>query len=316
MNKPILYFPPINKLGNIAFRTLCHDMGADFIFTEMIRIEKYLDGDEHQERKAFVPQSQRDFTIVQIICDEISHIEAGVRKLVLGNPNIFEINYNMGCPQSTLCSTESGGGILGNTKRVRDVGVSLVRVCETYGIKPSIKMRLGLSREDISVVRNIKALAEVGIKKIYVHGRVLGENYNKPATWEELAFVVKEFPELEIVVNGDVCDLESLNQILHITQSDSVLIGRAALEHPSVFKHLKEYKQVKYTQGYGLEVKLPELLAYLELALEYDISLSYVKQNIAYMTKGLIGGNKLRFALNNLTSIREVYDYVCSLKIS
>jgi len=99
MIKIPLYFPPINKLGNQVFRKTCILGGADFVFSEMVRIEKLLEKDESAIRKLNTPDSDRDRTFIQIICEDINLIELGVEEIIKYFPKIKEINYNMGCSQ-------------------------------------------------------------------------------------------------------------------------------------------------------------------------------------------------------------------------
>ena len=81
-SRPTLYFPPINKLGNVAFRKVCNNSGADFVFTEMVRVEKIIGGDPFQLRKLRIPKDMESKTIVQIICEDTTRIEECVDKIV------------------------------------------------------------------------------------------------------------------------------------------------------------------------------------------------------------------------------------------
>jgi tRNA-dihydrouridine synthase len=181
MIKPTLYFPPINKLGNVSFRRVVSSAGAHFVFTEMTRVEKIIEGDEHQLRKVIIPENMKEKTIVQLICDDISNLEKGIKKVLELNPFIFEINYNMGCPQSSMCSKEQGGGIVGNPDKVELIAKELFRVCTKYNLKPSIKIRIGLNRNNlkesdpdpITIYENVRRIKSAGITKVYIHGRCL-----------------------------------------------------------------------------------------------------------------------------------------------
>lgn len=305
----ILYFPPINKLGNVAFRHLCNLAGADFIFTEMIRIEKLLENDEFQIKKLQIPNTAKNKTIVQIICEDINLIQKGVDKVVELFPEVFEINYNMGCPQSSLAKKECGGGIVGNPNKVELTAKKLHLACQKYNIKASIKIRLGLNRENITIYTNIEKIKNVGVTKIYIHGRVLNDSYNRPATYFEIGEVKKQNPELEIIANGDVKDLKSLNKILNQTKADGVLIGRAALENPYIFQDLKKDISKNNLSGVLFKEKKNMIIKFLELANLYEISLSHAKANINYMTKTMILGNEFRAGINNSLNYEELIQF-------
>lgn len=306
----ILYFPPMNKLGNKAFRKLCLNRGADYVFTEMIKVEQLLENDEIQVKKATIPEEMQTKTIVQIICEDIENIEQGVKKILEINPNTFEINYNMGCPQSTLCKNEAGGGILKNLKKVEIVAKRLAKICKEHNVKPSIKTRIGLTRNDINIFENIANIKRVGISKIYLHGRVLREPYSKPATYDEIGEVKKQFKELEIIGNGDIKDTNSYNKILK-TNCNGYLIGRASLENPNIFYELKNNIKTRNTdKGIDLKNRKELILEYLSYAKEYGLNDSYIKSNLAYLTKNCVGGADLRRELNNICDVDEIIN-VC-----
>ena len=318
MNNITLYFPPINKLGNVSFRRVVASAGAHFVFTEMTRVEKILEEDEHQLRKVIIPKNMADKTIVQLICDDIKNLEEGIKKVLEINPFIFEINYNMGCPQSSMCSNEMGGGIVGNSEKVEMIAKELFRVCTKYKLKPSIKIRIGLDRNNlkkgegdpITIYENVKRIKSVGIKKIYIHGRCLRDGYHRPATHEEIKKVKEENEDIEIIANGDIADSSSLNSILSLTGCQSALVGRAALEDPYIFKELLS------TQGYTrkkqgrslLDIK-DALLEFLRYVIEDKLSISQIKHNLMYMSKNTIGGAEFREKLNNSNDVEELRDF-------
>lgn len=307
MKKIPLYFPPINKLGNSAFRNLCLDSGAEIVFTEMIRIDKILENDDYNIKKAIVPESQKSKTYVQVIAENINLIEKGVGKIVEFFPQVKEINYNMGCPQSSLCKNECGGGIVGNYDLVEKVAKLLKSACDKYKINASIKIRLGISRDNITIYENVKRIKNIGINTVYIHGRCLKDTYNKPATWEEIGKVKQMFPEMYIIANGDVKNSDSLFKIITITNCDGVLIGRAALENPYIFKELLSNDFLgRDDSGVDLKSRFFMIKQLIKYALKQNVSLSHVKSNIAYLTKGVVNGAEFRREINDIIELDKL----------
>ncbi len=302
------YFPPMNKLGNQAFRSLILDYEVDFVFTEMIRIDKLLDNDEVQIRKAKVEQSQIKQTVFQILAEDISLISKGVKKLQELNPELIEINYNMGCPQSSLCKNFNGGGILKNPDKIKEVAVKLFNICKKLNITPSIKTRLGVNRSDISIYDNLKLFEKIGFKKIYIHGRTLDDGYVKSATYSEIQKCIEEFPNLEIIFNGDIVGSQSFNNAIQ-TKTNGVAIGRAALENPKIFYYLKNNINFEFNKsGENIKKRQDIILKYLKYAKQYDLNNSYTKANLSYLTKGCIGASEYRKEINNLNNIDNIIE--------
>lgn len=302
-----LYFPPINKLGNAAFRKLCLDYGADYVFSEMVRVDKLLDGDEHQLGKASIDPNLIENTFIQIIAEDISNIEKGVEKIVEINPKIKEINYNMGCPQSRLCKLEIGGGLIKNSKKVYEVSKRLFDICSKFGVRASVKIRIGKDRDNINILENVEMIRKAGILKIYIHGRTLRDGYNRPATYDEIKEAIGKYPDLEIIGNGDVCGVDSFNKIIE-TNCSGVLIGRAALENPQVFLDIKNNVKTDIRSGETLSNRLEMIKKYLVYVKEYDLSISHLKTNLSYLTRGVIGGAEFRKEINNISEIDSIID--------
>lgn len=304
-----LYFPPINNLGNISFRKLLLKYNTDFVFTEMIRAEKILEMEEHQLKKLKINNDAINKTFVQIIAEDIENILSAIDRIMKINPKILEINYNMGCPQSSLCKKECGAAITANSKKVKEVAMKLKCACDKYNIVPSIKIRLGISRDNITIYKNVEVIKLAGIKKIYIHGRVLNDTYNLPASYDEIKKVKKLNHDLEIIANGDVVDLDSLDKIID-TNCDGVLIGRAALCDPEIFQKLKSGNYQLNKSGIELITKKKVLLDFINFAKEDNISMSHIKANINYITKNTILSSDFRRNINDAKTILDIENII------
>ncbi|MFW6285663.1 MAG: tRNA-dihydrouridine synthase family protein [Nanoarchaeota archaeon] len=312
MQHPKLYLAPLNTLGNLAFRELCFNHGADFVFSEMIRTEKLLKGSICEIKKSNIQYFLEDKTIIQIISQEnINDIEEAIQLIIKINPKIKEINYNMGCPQSSLCKNNNGAGILKDLSKIEIIATLLKKSCDKYNLIPSIKTRIGIDRDKIIIKKVVSILEKIGINKIYIHGRVLRESYNKPATYKEIKELKTYFPNIQIIANGDVCDINSFNNI-NKTKPDGIMIGRAALENPQIFNILKNNIDIKNQNKSGITFleKKAIILEYLKYAHLYDLNISTIKSNLSYLTKNIINGSNLRQKINQINNVKKLIEFI------
>jgi tRNA-dihydrouridine synthase B len=306
-----LYLAPLNSLGNCAFRKLCFINGADYLFTEMIRCEKLSKGIQVELKKANIPQSMENNTIAQIICEkELVSIKKAIQVLLNINPNLKEINYNMGCPQSTLCKDQNGAGILKNIEKLKQTAKAFSASCQEYNLIPSVKTRIGTSRDNINIKKILEVLIDCNITKIYLHGRVLGESYNSQATYDEIKQIKQLFPQIELIGNGDVTDLESYENLKQ-TGVDGIMIGRGALENPKLFNILKE-KQLDDSNKSGIDYSLRKdlIIKFLKYAKLAKLTNSQIKSNLSYLTKNITKGAKLRDQINNINDTDELINFL------
>ncbi len=305
------YLAPINKFNNIAFRELCLEYGADFVFTEMINIDKLIDVDESQINKTQTCKNSQEKTIFQVICKDISLIRTGINKIIeiLGFKP-YEINYNMGCPQSTLTKDETGVGILKNIKKVEKVLDELSKIQSETGIIMSIKTRLGISENSFIADKIINLCIEKNINKIYFHCRYADQSYTKPAKIDKMISFInsenKHKNKIDIIINGDINSMEKIHY-LKSKNINSCMIGRWALKNPVIFRQIKDIKN-KHENILSDKERINIIIRFIELSLKYNICFSSAKTNIFYLTKDMFDSCIVRAKINDSKTYDEIIE--------
>jgi tRNA-dihydrouridine synthase A len=149
------------------------------------------------------------------------------------------ININAGCPSSRVQGGHFGACLMHEPMRV----AAIVRaVTDAVGRPVSVKCRLGLDdnpgEEDLD--RFVETLVEAGCATLFVHARNawlqgLDPRRNRslpPLRWERVFRLKERFPDLTVVLNGGIPDLESGQTLLeHV---DGVMLGRAVDSRPEI----------------------------------------------------------------------------------
>ena len=295
------YMAPMNGLTNNSFRNLCLFYNADFVFSELI----WVDDLEEEYVNIKLKCDNVSKTIFQICAKNASVIDQGVKKIKKFHPGLVEINYNMGCPQSTLNKKFIAGGILNSIKEIKRVGKIFFDACSNIDVIPSIKIRLGPNPGKIEIYEYLEILSSIGIKKFYVHGRTLHHPYSKPAILDEFNKIKKKFPDLKIIANGDIANYQDYKKICSF-DVDGVMIGRKGLIDPNIFKKIKDCVDSPKQNQYEFVVKKKMLLKFLEICKKDELSIDNVKNNIYWMSKELVGGNSFRKSLNDVDNIENI----------
>ena len=95
--------------------------------------------------------------------------------------------------------------------------------------------------------------------------------------------------------------------MLSETGCDYIMIGRASIGNPFIFKEISHYLKTGETLKQTKEEKIKDYFEYIDLAKKYDIFIfKDAKQKAIEFTKGLIGSAKLRQKLNNVKSYDEI----------
>jgi tRNA-dihydrouridine synthase A len=148
-----------------------------------------------------------------------------------------EVNLNIGCPSERVQRGAFGACLMAEPRLV----AACVRAMrESVSIPVTVKHRLGIDRvEDYDFVRDFVAIvAEAGCRTFIVHARNavlkgLTPKANREVPrlrYEEVYRLKREFPQLEIVVNGGIASRGDVEA--HLGHVDGVMLGRAAYHDP------------------------------------------------------------------------------------
>jgi len=106
----------------------------------------------------------------------------------------------------------------------------------------TVKTRLGWDDNSKVIVELAERLQDTGIAAITIHGRTRAQMYTGKADWT-LIGEVKNNPRMRIPVigNGDIDSPQKAREAFDKYGVDAVMVGRAAIARPSIFRELRHY---------------------------------------------------------------------------
>lgn len=149
------------------------------------------------------------------------------------------IDINMGCPVDKITKRDGGSKLLCDPdKTVRMVEKILASVKHT---PVTAKMRLGW--DDTCIVAPVLArrLQDIGIAMVTIHGRTTEMRFTGNARLDGIAEVVAAAPHIPVIGNGDVRSPQDAKHMIEYTRCAGVMIGRAALSQPWIFRDTWSY---------------------------------------------------------------------------
>jgi tRNA-dihydrouridine synthase A len=148
-----------------------------------------------------------------------------------------EINLNIGCPSERVQRGAFGACLMAEPALVADC-VRAIR--ETVKLPVTIKHRIGIDQvEDYAFVRDfVGTVSQAGCRTFIVHARNavlkgLSPKENRevpPLKYDYVHRLKREFPELEIVINGGITTRAQIEA--QSSKVDGVMLGRAAYHDP------------------------------------------------------------------------------------
>lgn len=231
-----LLLAPMEDVSDPPFRALCKEQGADLMYTEFISSEGLIRDAVKSRQKLDIFEYERPIGI-QIFGSEISSMQEATRLTEAANPDIIDINY--GCPVKKVACKGAGAGILQDIPKMVEMTSEIVK---STHLPVTVKTRLGWDDNSKYIVEVAERLQDVGIKAISIHGRTRKQMYKGDADWT-LIGEVKNNPRMHIPVfgNGDIDSPEKAVTMRNRYGVDGVMIGRASIGYPWVFKEIKHF---------------------------------------------------------------------------
>ena len=300
-----IYLAPMAGVTDNAFRILVREVSGydDFMFSEMVSST----GIHYKSQKTF---EMLEFTKAELpisiqlfgsnpeyISEAAQYVTSMVHNSELSITN-YALDFNLGCPAPKVVKNNEGSALMKNPELTAQI---LTALRKSTDLPVSIKMRIGFDDSNMNAVEIAKIAEDCGINFITVHGRTREQYYSGNADWSKIA-EVKQAVKIPVIANGDVRDEESLDAIIKETGADGVMIGRAAMGNPWIFKRLKHYlKTGEKLPPPTLEERFKIIRRHLDLLLEFKgeyIGIREMRKHAAWYTKGLIGGAELRDKIN------------------
>ncbi|MEM3007898.1 MAG: tRNA dihydrouridine synthase DusB [Candidatus Nitrosotenuis sp.] len=298
------FLAPMAGVSDVALRMLCKEMGAGLVVTELTSIHAII-AKEHQLKQQnkqineFIEFSQNEKPIaIQLFGSDLEALEKAAK---IVEPYFDLIDYNMGCPAPHITQQMAGGALLQNENLTRKI----FRILVSSVKKPvTLKMRAGV--ENQLVFKKIAKIAqEEGIQMITLHARTVKQGYAGKSNWD-LIRELKETVDMPVVGNGDITTPEHAKQMLDQTGCDYVMIGRAAMGNPFIFKQINDYLSTASYQKLQPNYKIKAFCKYLDYAALHKIKFTNMKQQAMRFTKGLVGGAQLRSKIMHASTVDEL----------
>lgn len=234
--KSPLVLAPMAGISNTSYRKIVKKMGAGLIYAEMVSSNALTYG--NKKTLELLKMSDEERPIAQQIfgSDVQSFVKAAKIIEEKMHPDIIDIN--MGCPVPKVAlRAQAGSALLKNPKKIKEIVEAVVK---TVSVPVTVKIRSGWDEEHINAVEVAKVCEEAGASAIAIHARTRKQGYSGKADWHIIK-EVKENVSIPVIGNGDVTSAKKAKEMLEFTGCDAVMIGRAAIGNPWIFKECLEY---------------------------------------------------------------------------
>lgn len=302
-----LLLAPMEDVSDPPFRAVCKDNGADLMYTEFISSEGLIRNAIKSRQKLDIYDEERPIGI-QIFGGDEEAMALSAQIVAAVEPDLVDINF--GCPVKKVVCKGAGAGVL------KDVPL-MVRltsaVVNSTTLPVTVKTRLGWDDQSKNIEEVAERLQDVGIQALSIHGRTRAQMYKGEADWELIARV-KENPRIKIPIfgNGDIDSPEKALAYKNRYGVDGIMIGRAAIGYPWIFREIKHYLAT------GEKLPPPTLTDRIEVCKKHlhrsvawknpVVGVNEMRRHYANYLKGLPNIKEYRNKLVTLTEVAAIDD--------
>lgn len=306
-NKIVL--APMAGVSNSPFRILSRRYGAGLVYAEMVSDKGLIYENQKTKNLLFMTDFEKPMAQQIFGADLDTMVKAAIYIDQHSNCDIIDIN--MGCPVPKVAiKAQAGASLMKDPNRIYEI---VKAVSESVSKPVTVKIRSGWDLNTVNAVEVAKQIERAGAKAITVHARTRSQGYSGTADLDVIK-AVKENVNIPVIGNGDVIDGPTAKYMLEYTKCDAVMIGRAALGNPWIFREIDAYLNSgeiidKPSKNEIRDMMIQHMESLVELKGEH-VAILEMRSHGPWYLKGMDHASDLRRKLSQTKTKEEFIEHI------
>jgi len=293
---------PMAGVSDRAYRHVAQLFGCGLIFSEMISDMGLIYG-QAKTRQLAEHNGDRPLAL-QIFGSQLEPMVKGAQILEELGADLIDIN--MGCPTPKIVKNGEGAALMLNLPQAREIIREIVRAVH---VPVTVKMRRGWNDEDKTCIELVGIAEAEGASAVTLHPRSRSQFFSGHSDWEMIKIVKKNLT-IPVIGNGDIWSADDALRMIEETGCDAVMIGRAALGNPFIFRETAELLEHGHRiSPPTIEERIAAAYQHLELACSYKgetVAIREMRKHLAWYTRGMRGAARIREEINRATNRAQI----------
>ncbi|HEX8407696.1 MAG TPA: tRNA dihydrouridine synthase DusB [Thermoanaerobaculia bacterium] len=296
-----LALAPMAEVTDTYYRSLIKELGGvGLVVSEFISAEGLTRKNDRSHQMLAFNENERPVAI-QIYGGDPERMDDAAAIVEAEGVDIVDVN--MGCPVKKVVNSGAGSALLKDFDKAARV---VEKIMAAVKIPVTVKVRKGWESDD--VIPLLKRFEGLGVAAIAIHGRTRKESYTGASDWKYIANVKREL-NIPVWGNGDVKTPADAIRMFQETGVDGVMIGRAALHNPFIFRDIHAYAHGETEIANEIERRIDAMHRYLtkiDAAPQIDRwKLHKARTVIGWFSKGIPHGKDIRTGLQDITAVSD-----------
>src|SRR5881397_2536836 len=199
-----LFLSPLAGYTNLPFRLTVREVGGvGLATTDLVNARSLLE--KNPKAQKLIETSPADRPLAVQLFGSVPE-EMRDAAVYLESAGIGSVDINMGCPVRKVCRVGGGSAMMTELDKTAALVKGMV---DAVKIPITAKMRLGWDEENLTAPDLARALEDVGVCAIFVHGRTRQQGFSGTINLRGIRAVVEAVKTIPVIGNGDVTTPES-----------------------------------------------------------------------------------------------------------
>ncbi len=262
--KSNLFLSPLAGYTNLPFRLTIRELGGlDLATTDLVNARSLIE--RNPKALKLIETNAQDKPLAVQLFGNIPE-EMRDAALYLQDLGVASIDINMGCPVKKVCRVGGGSAMMMELDQTAKLVKGMV---DALKIPVSAKMRLGWDNNNITAPDLARALEDVGIAAIFVHGRTRQQGFDGKVSLAGIRAVAQAVSTVPVIGNGDVTSSEAAKLMIDETGCSGISIGRGAFYNPWIFKNTQTFlTEGRLVPEPNFEERIRVMCRHLDLMIE------------------------------------------------
>lgn len=231
-----LFLSPLAGYTNLPFRLTVRELGGlGLATTDLVNARSLLE--KREKALKLIETSPADQPLAVQLFGSVPE-EMRDAAVYLESHGIASVDINMGCPVRKVCRVGGGSAMMTELSKTAALVKGMV---DAVKIPVTAKMRLGWDEQNLTAPELARALEDVGVSALFIHGRTREQGFGGTVNLAGIRAVVQAVKRVPVIGNGDITTPQAAKKMLEETGCAGVSIGRGAFYNPWIFLHTLEY---------------------------------------------------------------------------
>jgi nifR3 family TIM-barrel protein len=231
-----LFLSPLAGYTNLPFRLTVRELGGvGLATTDLVNARSLLE--KRPKALKLIETSPSDQPLAVQLFGSVSE-EMRDAAVFLESLGVASADINMGCPVRKVVRIGGGSAMMTELDKTARLVKGMV---EAVKIPITAKMRLGWDDENLTAPDLARALEDVGVGAVFVHGRTREQGFSGTVNLAGIRAVVQALKTVPVIGNGDITTPEAAKMMLDETGCAGVSMGRGAFYNPWIFRDTLHY---------------------------------------------------------------------------